>query len=169
MIVVGFTGFAQSGKTTCAKYLSKRMSGLRHSFATPLKTCIADLFDFNYEQLYGKTKEVVDKRYGVTPRLIMQRFGTEFVRTTVPNLWCILMEKEIKNSMSKCFIVDDIRFNDEYNLIAKYGTVFEVRRPGITGSDHESERGVKHNGYVIHNDGSLDDLEDQIVTICNLL
>lgn len=170
MIVVGFTGFAQAGKTTCARLLMKHIlySGI-HSFAEPLKECLEDLFGFSSDQLYGKSKDIVDERYGVTPRLVMQRFGTEFVRTTVPNLWEILMDKQIRYSSDKCFIVDDIRFQTEYNLIAKYGTVFEVRRPEIVGSDHQSERGVKHDGYVINNDKGLKELEDQIVTICNLL
>lgn len=169
MIVVGFTGFAYSGKTTCAKFLNSHMLGVRHSFATPLKACLMDLFDFSGEQLYGKLKDVVDERYGVTPRLVMQRFGTEFVRSTVPNLWEMLMEKEIKNSKATCFIVDDIRFQSEYDLISKYGTIFEVRRPGIVGSDHESEKGVKHDGYVINNGGDLEDLRTQVISICNLL
>ena len=87
--LIGFTGPAGCGKTTAAALLKnlieKTDSGIRAtglaSFAGPLKNCLATLFQFTDAQLCTmEGKEAVDERYGVTPRLVMQRFGTEFIR-----------------------------------------------------------------------------------------
>jgi hypothetical protein len=162
MKLIGFCGPAGAGKTTCAKLLG----GSILSFASPLKRCVGDLFKFSYEQLYGNLKEVVDGRYGVSPRLVMQRFGTEFVRSTVPDLWETLMREKLIHRIEKGYnfiLIDDCRFPTEQKLIEDMGGVIcEITRPGYEYSSHASEQGVEA-GFGIYNDGTIEELRAKLL------
>lgn len=168
--LVGFTGLAESGKSTAAGLLQVvwRDAGVHSNilaFADPLKMCLMGLFEFSPDQLYTiEGKETVDPRYGVTPRHIMQQFGTEFVRKVVPDLWVILMEEELSKVWSKdeWIIIDDVRFADEARLVRKLnGTVVHMQDRGGIGSDHATEAGlaVQEKDIVVSNVGGLADLK----------
>lgn len=177
--LIGFTGLAGSGKTTAANILRDLLSNEKRarlvvvkSFAGPLKDCLLTLFDFEYEQLYTmEGKETIDERYGVTPRLIMQRFGTEFIRTTVPNLWEILMEENIVRcgDSETGIIIDDVRFEPEADLIRSMGgRVVHIKGRGGIDSDHESEAGlkIKDQDFTINNKGDMDLLRLNLARLC---
>ena len=55
------------------------------NFADPLKNAIGEIFGFSYEQLHGKEKEIVDPFWGVTPRELFQKIGTELFQYHLPN------------------------------------------------------------------------------------
>jgi len=163
MKLLGFAGPAGVGKTTCSLYIGD----VHLSFAKPMKDCLERLFSFSYGQLYTmEGKETVDERYGVTPRLVMQRFATEFVRTTVPNLWLILMEQRIKEYEDSKFVtVDDLRFDDEADLIRRLGgTVIHVHGRAEFRNDHKSEQGItyKAGDLQINNSRTHGELRDSI-------
>ena len=160
MKLFGFAGPMGCGKTTCAKAISHAVC----SFALPMKNCLQDLFGFEDNQLYTmEGKQAVDPRYGVSPRLIMQRFGTEFVRTTVPDLWIILMRTTLGNlrEVADIACVDDIRFNDEAALIREMGgtVVHIVGRVGVE-SNHASELGI-----VIHSSDIIFDNKPGLLSL----
>lgn len=149
-----------SGKTTCAEILNALLQSVEiASYATPLKICVGDLFQFTPEQLYTfEGKEAIDPRYGVSPRKVMQQFGTEFVRTTVPDLWITLMKQRISRTVADMFVIDDVRFNDECALVRQMGgTVIHIDGRGKK-SGHSSERGVtRYTGdLAIDNTRSLE-------------
>ncbi len=163
-VLIGFAGPKTCGKTTAG-----RMSGgLRLSFATPMKKCLMDLFKFTEDQMFTyEGKENIDPRYGVSPRTIMQQFGTEFVRTTVPNLWCILMRQAIEDCDSDVIAIDDIRFEDEAALLRDMGgTIVHIKGRGEPGK-HKSEQGLNiwNTDFILNNSGSIQDLQDGIKEI----
>lgn len=143
--LIGFAGPKGVGKTTTARLLKDHfMPDLEViAFASPMKECLQQLFKFSDDQLYTlEGKEAVDPRYGVSPREIMQRFGTEFVRNTVPDLWVILMEERIKE-LGGAAIIDDVRFEDEAQLIRDLGgRIIHVFGRAEFSGGHESEQGI---------------------------
>jgi len=168
MRVIGFCGKAGSGKTTAARMTAVTV----RSFATPLKKCVGDLFKFSYDQLYGSLyhKEMVDERYGVSPRYVMQRFGTEFVRTTVPHLWDMLMKQELLEAEQRGYdvvAIDDVRFKSELDLIEEFGgNVVEIIRGDIKDDTHASEIGLcDYTKIKIYNDGTIEDLKSKLLSL----
>jgi len=143
--LIGFTGPKGVGKTTAATLLKDHfMPDLEIiAFASPMKKCLQQLFRFSDDQLYTlEGKEAVDPRYEVSPREVMQKFGTEFVRNTVPDLWIILMENRIKE-LGEAAIIDDVRFDNEAQLIrALGGRVIHVFGRTEFSGEHESEQGI---------------------------
>lgn len=83
-LLIGLVAPKQSGKDTAADYLCKKYHFKKYNFADPLKEGIGKMFGFSHDQLYGKDKEVVDLFWGVTPREVLQKMGTEIFQYEVP-------------------------------------------------------------------------------------
>ena len=86
-LIFGIVGKKRSGKDSVAKALS--FSGVqRIAFADELKRHAMELWDLSFEQVYGDDlKEVVDERWGVSPRHFLQVFGTEVCRNAHVDTW----------------------------------------------------------------------------------
>lgn len=84
-ILIGLVAPKQSGKDTAANYLCTAYGFSKYNFADPLKNAIGNIFGFSYEQLHGKEKEIVDPFWGVTPRELFQKIGTELFQYHLPN------------------------------------------------------------------------------------
>lgn len=165
--VIGFAGFKGAGKTTAALMMAQ---GFIHSeilsFAAPLKAFVGGLFDFSDDQLYGDQKEVVDPRWGVTPRQVLQHLGTEGVRHLVPDFWVKKMAMSIDTYHNNCTIlIDDVRFPDEIEFVKSRGSLIYIDRGG-EGSDHASEVDTReYADHYILNMGTIKQLESEIVSL----
>ncbi|WP_087864369.1 hypothetical protein [Comamonas thiooxydans] len=85
----------------------------------------------------------------LSPRMIMQWWGTEYRRHLDGDAyWREQVESIIKGAPNLNFVVTDVRFPDEANLIKVLGgSIGRVTRPSLLGSDdpsllHESERAM---------------------------
>lgn len=167
--IIGFTGKMYSGKTTLSNIMTNIMEYDKISFATPLKFIVGYLYDLNYEQLYGKLKETIDPRYGVTPRYLLQYIGTNLFRNWDNDFWVKIFMRKYGNG--NCYVLDDVRFDNEAAVIKQMGgIVIKVVRHNSSlsacntsllcnGSElHASERGIKNYDYKIYNDGTVEDL-----------
>lgn len=155
---IGFTGKMGSGKTTLAQYLSKEYGLTVVSFANPLKQVVQQLYDLSDDQLYGGSKNIVDPRYGVSPRYLLQQIGTNVFRQWDPDFWVKVFERKYSNFEN--FVLDDIRFDNEADTIRKMGGIIikVVSHKMSINSAHESERGIKNYDYKIYNDSDKDAL-----------
>ena len=161
--IIGFTGKMYSGKTTLGNEMTK-LGYTKISFASPLKNIVGYLYDLSDEQLYGNLKEVVDPRYGVTPRYLLQYIGTDLFRNWDPDFWVKIFT--CKYGDGGLYVLDDVRFDNESTTIKNMGGIIikvvshrnfsEVNSEG--GQTHASEQGVKNYDYKIYNDGSISDL-----------
>ena len=83
-ILIGLVAPKQSGKDTIGDYLCNNYDFKKYNFADPLKEGMRKIFGFTDEQLYGNKKEVVDPFWGVSPREVLQKMGTEIFQYEVP-------------------------------------------------------------------------------------
>lgn len=184
-ILLGLLAKKRHGKDTFADYLVSHYNFEKDALAEPLKKVCRELFVLSDEQLYGDLKEVVDERYGVSTRQIMQFVGTELFRKQmnqlIPSLedqiWVKLQEQRYLNAVKKNpkvrFVVADIRMPNEANMIKKLGgIIIKIVRPDFESSDqHSSEQIdlITNFDYEIINDGTLEEYYNKINKLMNTL
>ena len=172
---IGFCGYMRSGKTTCAnllkdllyeRFITSTISG----FAIPLKEMMAEYFGFTYEELYtqhGKKRK--NEHWGMSNRKCLQKLGTDALRDNFhPDVWVNIAKFRNKN-VDVPIIFDDVRFDNEVEMISNEGLVIRVDRPGCIGNDHASERLITDVDYILTNDGTLEDLKDRVENMYTLL
>jgi len=105
----------------------------------------------------------------LTPRIILQRLGTEGGRDAIhPNIWVNTLLGKYKPSDR--WIISDCRFPNEADAIKeKGGVVVRINRPSLDLSDernnHTSETALdRYSGFdhVFINDGTINDLVGKV-------
>jgi hypothetical protein len=178
MILIGFAGKIGSGKTTCAKFIQDNYRNVvLLSISTPLKQMAKIVFDLSDEQLYdSEKKEIIDSRWGHSPRQILQVLGTDVFRnlkTKLPNIgesvWITLLESKLcqLKKTTTIVVVDDVRFDDEVETIKKFGGhVIYLKRPEEKTQTHASEQLDPCKAHEIIQNNRL---EDTCRKICKTL
>lgn len=135
-MIIGICGFIGSGKDTVADYLVENHSFTRDSFAGTLKDAVAAIFGWDRELVDGRTKEAREWREQVdpwwadrldipnlTPRLVLQLWGTEVVRNGFHNdMWIASLENKLRKS-DKDIVITDCRFPNEIRAIKNAGGI----------------------------------------------
>lgn len=185
--VIGVCGRKRHGKDQIVEYL--REHGYhRIAYADELKRIAMDIWELTFEQMYGgdEIREVVDPRWGLSPRQIMQNFGTDVGRSVHKATWVRKTFANMQKSANgqwinlpdfdnRCFAqyaginqwaVSDVRFPSEAQAIKDAGgLVIKVIRPGIVSNDtHASETEVDNviADHEIMNDSTLADLKFKV-------
>lgn len=174
-MMIGFAYQAQTGKTTASKYLENKYGFKRDNFAFSLKEGIGKhVFGLTQEQMTDPVlKETVDPFWGMTPRRIMQRAGTEAMRNTFrSDIWIMTLQRRVNEAMkfSKVepvnFAIDDVRFADEADAIKAWGgKVIWIQRGEEKSIGHLSEldlQNYKKFDYVLDNNGTFESLYIQL-------
>lgn len=175
------SGKKLSGKDTFATILAKKLYLKAHvdsvqifAFAEPVKEAAKKIFLLTDDQMYDQSlKEVIDPRWGMSPREIMQKLGTEVGRQIHKDVWVLStlyrFEEFVKNSRNLA-IVPDCRFPNEIEVPReKLGSsAFYIRiirdLPENEYSNHASEIALdafEDWDRVVYNNGTLEDLEQQ--------
>jgi hypothetical protein len=141
-MIIGIAGFQGSGKDTIADYLCNIYGFKRDSFANTLKDAVAAVFGWNRELLEGRTKESREWRETVdtwwanrlnmpdlTPRLVLQKWGTEVARKAWhDDTWIASLENKL-NQAHNDIVITDVRFPNEIQAIRNAGgVVIRVKR-----------------------------------------
>lgn len=160
-MIIGLTGKARSGKDTVAEHICSTCFFEHYWFSKPMKDACAAMFNWDERHLYGELKEVVDPRFGVSPRVAVQTLGTEWGRDTInQNIW--IERARIEMESFSDLVISDCRFNNEAEAIREAGGVIvEVVRPNVQQvAEHASEKGIDASliDFTIVNDGTLTDL-----------
>lgn len=171
-ILVAFTGLAQSGKTTAAKQLCHEGFD-RMSFADPIKQMVRCLTPET-----DKTAELAAFG-GKSLRFLYQSLGTDWGRDMVDeNIWVSLgrerlksLLRDVEEGVIKGVVIDDLRFDNEAELIHELGgLVIKVSREGTESMSHASESGISGHliSYEMSNDTSVEELRDSVLFLCGL-
>lgn len=183
-IILALCGCRRSGKDTIAKHLldvslRDNIPWTHMKISAPLKRCVSSLFDLNHDEIEGDLKDVPLSSgpcAGVTPRRLMQWFGTEvmqhsFSRDIAPRVgrtfWIDMIVKDIRKELisGNNVVISDVRFMHEIETLNR---VFPdslcclyVHRVSSSESScckddaHESEANVynlrSHAHFIVNN------------------
>lgn len=175
-IVFMISGKAGSGKGAVGNALEQELMKdgypvLRIAFADMVKACATKYYDWD-----GSKDEA--------GRTLLQTLATDKVRAMFPNFWAEFVAKFIAATRKDWVyvIIDDWRFVNEFDVISDYNSdviTIRVERYNEDGSEyinsnmtdaqraHQSEIELDKFpfDYVIENRGSLEDLEDNVLTL----
>ena len=190
-MIIGICGLIGCGKGTVGDILVDDYGFTKLSFADKLKDGVATVFNWDRAMLEGDTVESREWRETqddfwtretgrtITPRLVLQEFGTDCMRHGFDDgIWVSLVKQELVKYPNKNFVIPDVRFPNEANMIKSiHGEVWRVRRGqdpvwmrmyqdiGVEPKDvHESEwRWAKVDfNHVIYNDLGIEELRSQV-------
>ena len=177
-MIIGLVGKKRVGKDTVADFLCKKYGFIKYGFADPIKEIAKIMFDFSTDE---SLKEVIDERWGISPREFYQKFGTEYGQFIMPQhfpkifndidkkgFWVKRFQIWYEKNKDKNIVITDIRFMHEYEEIKKMGgyIIKIVRDTGLV-DNHVSENFNIDIPVTIKNNGSKEDLFRQIVYLIN--
>ena len=174
--IIAICGAKRSGKDVLAKYIVATRGFKKLSFAEPLKKAVRELFNFNdiqvgidEENAVGDEKEIIDERWGISPRKALQFFGTEIMQHTIdeliPNtnrgfLADILLSRisDVASDTCNNYVISDLRFLHEYNKLKSSAKIRNI----VERDTHISEKEYIDIPYDVEivNDGAIGDLTD---------
>lgn len=134
-MIVGISGFINSGKNTVASYLTEKYNFRQDSFAASLKDACAMIFDWPRDMLEGDTKEsrqwreVTDDWWAkklkipeFSPRLALQLMGTDVMRNHFnEGIWFLTLENRVRKNPDQHVVISDVRFPNEIKFIQDNG------------------------------------------------
>lgn len=153
--IVAICGPKRSGKDTIATFLAETHGYEHIKISKKLKDMCKCLFDFSDDQLETDSKEVVDQRWGITPRHAMQFLGTEIMQYKINDLmpsigrsfWIKSVIEDIRTHKDKKYVISDLRFLHEEALLRDENAfIIKVIRPsrhalmGNMKDNHVSEK-----------------------------
>ena len=180
-MIIGLSGYAQSGKDTVAELLCLNYGYKRMAFADPMREALyrlnpsivvdnTDYYDMPLQTLVDEHGwDVVKQNLDV--RGLLQRMGTEVGREMFgDNFWVQYSFDKIEQPK---IVFADVRFPNEAREILQYGgQVWRVNRSGHNPvNDHPSEHAMDNFMFkhVIINSGTLDDLADEVFMLAKQL
>ena len=159
--IIAICGAKRSGKDVLAEHLVKKYNYEKIAFADPLKHAIKSLFNFDDEQVGigvdtgTNRKDIIDDKWGITPRTALQFFGTEIMQEKIqeilPNVKKNFFANTLKNHIEnaekdKKFVISDLRFLHEYEMLFKIPNIrkdniiiIRVVRPSNNASTESTE------------------------------
>lgn len=183
--IIAICGAKRSGKDTVADVLCKHHGYTKIKISEGLKDMLKLLFGFSDEQLETDAKDAVDTHWQVSPRQLMQFFGTEIMQyelqKIIPNVgrsfWVDrIIRQYVLCNPDKKYVISDLRFQHEYDALLPYNPYVirvqkEIDAPqlDVVKQLHVSEQeylGIPCDKVYINN-GSLEDVELHFKDIIN--
>jgi hypothetical protein len=179
-MIIGLTGYAQSGKDTVAKILVERYGYIRVAFADRIKDL---LFEMNpivgYTDAPVYLRDVVErdgwekaKSYGEIRRYL-QNLGVGARNIFGEQFWIDQAVRQLDPDNN--YVITDVRFTNEADMLRQMGEwventevqIWRIKRPGIEAvNEHVSENEM--DGYkvdqIFSNSGTLEGLELMVKT-----
>ena len=199
-MIIGICGLIGSGKGTVADILVEQ--GFKKvSFADKLKDGVSTIFGWDRAMLEGDTDESRtwreqrddfwsdETKMEVTPRLVLQLFGTDCMRNGFDDgVWVSLLKKTVLDNLEQNYVIPDVRFENEINMIRDIGGEIWWTKRGDnpewwskavldtqTGSDFMADEDIHPSEWkwantndrfdeIIYNESTLDNLRHQVLS-----
>jgi dephospho-CoA kinase len=172
---IAICGKKRSGKDTVSRYLADTYGYTHAKFSDPLKKVTSILFSIPEHDLENDKKDVIDPRWGVEPRRLLQFLGTEMMQfqlqQIVPHIGRTFWAKNLVQRTSKCtnVVISDLRFVHEVDTLKEsfdMVTIVKIVRDYKTTNGpwsidtHMSETELENidANYTILNDHDVDTL-----------
>jgi len=164
-MIIGLTGYAQSGKDTVASILVKKYGYTRVAFADAIREFLYEINPFVGSSI--RLKDMVDE-YGwdtakATPevRRLLQDLGVGARNIFGDQFWIQHALRQVHFEGN--YVITDVRFKNEADIIKKYDNsqVWRVKRMGfgaINGHVSESEMDGYPVDQIFVNNGTIEDL-----------
>lgn len=178
-IIIAFCGLAQSGKSTAMQAV-RNFIHRNHPKAAVYTLNFADPLKEAYRAITGEAfldnaeyKNAPSAMFdGLTNRQVIQKIGTDALRNSFDKrIWIKCLQKKVEgiaqNGHESYILISDLRFANEADwVISNNGIIIQVHRKGVVSDGHESESTVLIPGYLIKNDGTLEELYEKINNLC---
>ncbi len=190
--IIALSGKSLSGKTASSKVLEKLINSYPgykaevRPFASSLKRLARDIFDWDgnkdliYKEtvIFGSDEEPKRELVQDDGRQLLINIGAAF-RQIRPSVWSdivvkdILKEVEDGSAQGKIYIIDDLRYRNEANVLGNFGnkiTLVRVFRDAEQKLDIDSETDLDNFGhwnFKIDNNGDLEDLSKSFEIIAS--
>ena len=170
-MIIGLSGYAQTGKDTIAEHLVEHYGFTRIAFADPIRQALYALDPMipDYPALGGiRLSWIVDKsgwenvkKESPEVRRMLQRLGTEVARNRWGDDFWVDLAMAKANRLDNV-VITDVRYPNEYDAIVKAGgQVWRVEKPGVSAVNaHASETALDGHTFDwnIPNYGTREDL-----------
>ena len=145
MNIIAITGLKRSGKDLLANHIAKSGEYKHVKISQKLKTLVKTTFNLENDDIESSKKDVVNPTIGVTPRRLMDFFGTQVFQYDLNNIMPHVGRKFwIKDLLSRYenqhIVISDLRFKHEIEEIKKHRCVIiRINRNLIVDNNYVSE------------------------------
>jgi hypothetical protein len=173
-MIIGLSGYAQTGKDTVANYLISNYGYRRVAFADPIRRSLYILNPMVSVGEFGSVhlQQAVDgmgweevKRISPETRRLLQVMGTEVGREMFSDDFWVSQAMRGVSKFDK-IVFTDVRYPNEYKAIKlQEGRMLRITKPSVIAvNNHSSESALDNHGFdgIIVNDGSIEELHRNI-------
>jgi hypothetical protein len=170
MKFIALLGKSRVGKDTVATILSSTLGFPIVRLSSPIKDACHVLFDIPREDLDSEKKEVIDPRYGKTPRDLLV-WMTHAVQNEFPSDF--FFRRLLLNCPETCegLIIPDLRYEHDLDMIRReQALVIKIIRQGAPViHSHETHIDALSADVILKNDGELGEFEKQVYCVARCI
>lgn len=166
-MIIGLSGYAQSGKDTVADYLMSEHGFIRRAFADNIRRMLYDVNPMiGHEPLQVKVDvDGWDKtKQDPNVRRMLQVLGVSAREHIHQDVW---INAALDRVLNDRIVITDVRFLNEARAIKdRGGEIWRIERPGVGAvNNHVSETEMDNYKFdqVLINEAGLDHLYNQVL------
>jgi len=171
-MIIGLSGYAQSGKNTVADILVDYHGFTQLAFADAIREFVYRINPMVACSPTGYLQDLVnlkgwdEAKQEPQVRRLLQDTGEAGRDMIDEYLWVALTLSQIKDPQDGRYVITDVRFpNEAAALSSQGGQIWRIERPGVDAvNDHISETALDAWVFdeTILNDGTIEDLKKKI-------
>jgi hypothetical protein len=167
-MIIGLTGYAQSGKDTVAQVLVEKYGYTRIAFADKIRELLYEMDPpvTDNNRVVGLQNYVEELGWDIAKqnpnvRSMLQNLGVGARKVFGENFWVQQALRQVHFEGN--FVITDVRFPNEADAIRKYdgAQIWRIKRNGVNAvNQHVSETAMDGEkvDQIFMNSGSLEDL-----------